>query len=124
PAVKATEATVEILQYEAICYTGLKVGQEKYFPSWELPEDHPLIQAAVEAATIALKKKPIVDKWIFGTNGSASMGRLGIPSVGFGAANEIYAHTTEEHIKVQDLLEAAVFYASIPQILLARIGKK
>ncbi|MBI4865345.1 MAG: YgeY family selenium metabolism-linked hydrolase [Candidatus Wallbacteria bacterium] len=124
PAVKDAQATVDILQYEAICYTGLKVKQEKYFPSWELPESHPLIQSAVEAATIALKKKPVVDKWIFGTNGSASMGRLGIPSVGFGAANEIYAHTTEEHIKVQDLLEAAVFYAAIPQLLLARVGKK
>ena len=117
PSVKKFKAKVEVLKYEAISWTGLKVSQEKYFPTWVLPENHKLVQAAVKAGEIALGKKPIVDKWVFSTNGVATAGRLGIPSVGFGPSNEIYAHSVNEQMPVDHLLKAAVFYAAMPQIL-------
>jgi len=117
PSVRKAKAKVEVLQYEAVCWTGLKVGQEKYFPTWVLPEKHKLVQAAVKAGTDALCRKPVVDKWVFSTNGVASAGRLGIPSVGFGPANEVYAHTVNEVMPVDHLLKAAVFYAALPQYL-------
>jgi len=117
PSVKKFKAKVEVLKYEAISWTGLKVSQKKYFPTWVLPENHKLVQAAVKAGEIALGKKPIVDKWVFSTNGVATAGRLGIPSVGFGPSNEIYAHSVNEQMPVDHLLKATVFYAAIPQIL-------
>ncbi|HBT61309.1 MAG TPA: YgeY family selenium metabolism-linked hydrolase, partial [Elusimicrobia bacterium] len=49
--------------------------------------------------------------------GVASAGRLGIPTVGFGPSNEIYAHTVDEVMPVEHLLKAAVFYAAIPRFL-------
>lgn len=117
PAVKKAKAKVEVLVYDAVAWTGLKVGQEKYFPTWVLPAAHKLVQAGVKAGTDALGKKPIVDKWVFSTNGVASAGRLGIPTIGFGPSNEIYAHTVNENMPVDHLLKAAVFYASLPQYL-------
>ncbi len=117
PAVKKTGAKVEVLYYDATAWTGLKVGQEKYFPTWVLPANHKLVQAGVKAGRIALGKNPVVDKWVFSTNGVATAGRLKIPTIGFGPSNEIYAHTVKENMPVSDLLTAAVFYAAIPQYL-------
>ena len=117
PAVKKAGAKVEVLYYDAMAWTGLKVGQEKYFPTWVLPENHKLVQAGVKAGTIALGKKPIVDKWVFSTNGVATAGRLKIPTIGFGPSNEIYAHTVNENMPVDHLVKSAVFYAAITQYL-------
>ncbi|MFA6028227.1 MAG: YgeY family selenium metabolism-linked hydrolase [Elusimicrobiota bacterium] len=116
-SVKKAKAKVHVLHYDAVCWTGLKVGQEKYFPTWVLPESHKLVKASVKAGRDALKKTPVVDKWTFSTNGVASAGRLGIPTIGFGPANEVYAHTVNEMMPVDDLLKAAVFYAALPQYL-------
>jgi len=76
-----------------------------------------MVQAGVKAGRIALGKDPIVDKWVFSTNGVATAGRLKIPTIGFGPSNEVYAHTVKENMPVSDLLKAAVFYAAIPQYL-------
>ena len=113
PSVKKYKAVVEILNYEATSWTGLKVGQEKYFPTWVMEENHPLVSAAVKAGKVALDKKPLVDKWVFSTNGVASCGRLRIPSVGFGPANEIYAHSINEQMPIDHLIKATVFYSTI-----------
>jgi len=117
PSVKKYNAKVEVLKYEAISWKGLRVSQEKYFPTWVLPESHKLVKSAVKAGEIALGKKPKVGKWIFSTNGVATAGRLKIPTVGFGPSNEIYAHSVEEQMPVEHLLRATVFYAVIPQFL-------
>ena len=117
PAVKKAGAQVEVLQYKATAWTGLEVGQEKYFPTWVLEEGHELVKAGLRAAELVHGKKQLADKWVFSTNGVASAGRLGIPTIGFGPSNEIYAHTVNEQMKVEDLLKAAVFYAALPEYL-------
>ncbi|NLO92165.1 MAG: YgeY family selenium metabolism-linked hydrolase [Elusimicrobia bacterium] len=117
PSVKKAQAAVEVLQYEATAWTGLKVGQEKYYPTWAMPENHKLVQAALKSAELVHGKPQKADKWVFSTNGVASAGRLKIPTVGFGPSNEIYAHTVNEQMAVDHLLKAAVFYAALPQYL-------
>jgi acetylornithine deacetylase/succinyl-diaminopimelate desuccinylase-like protein len=119
PSVKKWKGKVEILKYDAVAWTGLKVGQEKYFPTWVLEPNHPLVRAGVKAGTIALGKKPVVDKWTFSTNGVATAGRHGIPTIGFGPQHEIYAHQTNEVVPVDALIKATTFYAAIPQAILA-----
>jgi putative selenium metabolism hydrolase len=119
PSVRKAKARVEVLRYEAVCWTGLKVGQEKYFPTWVLSDGHPLVRAAVGAARLALGREPGVGKWTFSTNGVASAGRLGIPTVGFGPGDEVHAHTVGEFMPVEDLLKAAAFYAALPEFLAA-----
>lgn len=117
-SVKRCGARVEVLRYDAVSWKGLKVGQEKYFPTWVLPEKHRLVRAGFEAGKAALGRPPKIDKWVFSTNGVATAGRLGIPTIGFGPSDEIYAHTVNENMPVDHLLKAAVFYAAIPQFLL------
>ena len=116
-SVKAAKASVEVLEYKAVSWKGLEVGQEKYFPTWVLPEEHKLVRAGVKAGTAALGRKPEIGKWVFSTNGVATAGRLGIPTIGFGPSDETYAHTVDENMPVDHLVKAAVFYAAIPQYL-------
>jgi putative selenium metabolism hydrolase len=118
PSVKKAKGKVQILQYDAVAWTGLKVGQEKYFPTWVLEENHPLVRAGVKAGTIALGKSPRVSRWTFSTNGVATAGRHGIPTIGFGPQHEIYAHQTNEMVPFDALIKATIFYAAIPQAIL------
>ena len=55
--------------------------------------------------------------------GIATMGLHKIPTIGFGPANEIYAHTVEDQCPVDHLVKAAAFYAAFPAKYLAAIKK-
>ncbi len=114
----AEEAIVEVLTYAQPSYTGLVYPTEKYYPTWVIEEDHPLVQAAVKTYTEVFDSEPKVDKWTFSTNGVATMGRFGIPTIGFGPANEVYAHSPMDQIPVVHLVEACKFYALLPQLLI------
>lgn len=114
PSVQAAGAEVEVLDYRGVAYTGLEYPTRKYFPSWLVPEDHPAVQAGVEAARVALERDPAVGKWVFSTNGTITCGMFGIPTIGFGPANEIHAHSVDDQCPVEDLFRAAAFYAVFP----------
>jgi len=104
---------ITVLQYDAPSYTGYHCVQKKYFPTWLLPEDHPLVQAGVRAIESVRGQKPQIGRWVFSTDGVATMGRLGIPTIGFAAGNEIDAHTTQDRVKIDDLAVAAEVYAQM-----------
>ncbi len=108
------EGTVEILEYDTPSYTGLVYPVEKYYPTWVLSEDHILCKATVANFKKIFDKEPKVDKWNFSTNGIATMGLKGIPTIGFGPAHEIYAHTVLDQVPVDHLVKAAAFYATFP----------
>ncbi len=115
------DAEVELLHYDETAWTGARATQEKYFPTWVLDEDHPLVQGAAEAAAAVLSQPPAISRWHFSTNGVATMGRLGIPSIGFAPGREELAHTTEEHVSIDDLVTAAAVYSVLPEVLVERI---
>ena len=50
--------------------------------------------------------------------GAQTMGRLGIPSIGFAPGLEELAHTTQEHVKIEDLVKATAVYSLMPEFLL------
>ena len=115
--VKDLDGKVETLFYEGKSFTGLNYGMEKYYPTWKLEQDHPLVTAGVEAYTSLYHKSPLVDKWTFSTNGVAINGMYGIPCIGFGPGNEILAHAPDEKVLVSDLVSAAAFYAQLAMTL-------
>jgi len=117
------DARVEVLQYSEKSWTGLTVGQEKYYPTWVLPEEHVLTQSLAKAAEIATGHKTKIDKWTFSTNGVASMGRLGIPTIGFGPAHEVYAHSINDQVPVDHLVKAAATYAPFPEIFVKMLAE-
>ncbi len=114
PSVQKAGADVVVLDYAEKAYTGLIYPTKKYYPTWLLPEDHSAVQAGVDAARIALETEPTVGKWIFSTNGTATCGMFGIPTIGFGPAHEIHAHSVDDQCPVEDLVRAAAFYAVFP----------
>ena len=111
--VKDMDATVEVLQYEETAYTGLRYGMEKYYPTWKIEENHPLVTGAVKAFTGLFQKAPLVDKWTFSTNGVTINGYYKIPCIGFGPGNEVLAHAPNEKVPVSDLVAASAFYAAL-----------
>ena len=108
------DAEIEILTYDTPSYTGLRYPMEKYYPTWVLDEAHPLAQAAIRTYRELWDRAPVVDKWTFSTNGVASMGLMGVPTIGFGPGEEEVAHSVGERIPIHHLVEAAQFYAAFP----------
>jgi len=109
--VKEFDSNVILLQYNQPAYTGLEYGMEKYYPTWKLEEDHPIIKKAVGNYVDLFKTNPKVDKWTFSTNGVTINGYFNIPVVGFGPGNEVLAHAPDEKVPVEHLSKAAAFYA-------------
>ncbi len=111
------DAEVRVLDWKGRTWTGRDVRQEQVFPTWVLPEAHPLVGGVARAAEAVLGRAPAVSRWTFSTNGVASMGRLGIPTVGFAPGKEELAHSTNEWVAVEDLVRATAVYSLIPGCL-------
>ncbi len=114
------DAAVEVLEYDAVSWRGMRARQQKFYPTWVLPEGHGLVQGAADAVTAVMGRRPEISRWSFSTNGVASAGRLGIPTVGFAPGLEELAHTTEEWVAVDDLVRATAVYSLLPAFLAAR----
>ena len=87
---------------------------DKYFPTWTLPEDHPVLAAGAAAYRAVTGQEPEVTRWNFSTNGVTITGVHGIPCLGFGPGPESVAHTANEWVPVSDLATACAFYAALP----------
>lgn len=109
----------EILEllYDEPSHTGAVFEYEKFFPSWALEEDEAFIKAGVEAIKAIWDKDITPGKWDFSTNGNYWRGKAGIPCLGFAPGDEIYAHAVNEHVPLEDVVEATKFYALLPATL-------
>ena len=113
------EAEVEVLKYAVPSYTNFTYETEKYFPTWVLEEEHVVCKSSVETFEKLFGQKARVDKWTFSTNGIATMGMMGIPTIGFGPANEIHAHSVDDQCPVEHLVKARL-HAAFPIIYCQR----
>jgi putative selenium metabolism hydrolase len=111
------EITVEMMKYAEPSYTGFVFPVDKYFPAWALDEQHPLVQAGLEAARAIGLPDHAPGKWNFSTNGIYWMGKAGIPSIGFGPGEEETAHTTQDSVLLADVIKATEFYALLPALI-------
>ncbi len=115
--VEGMPAKVVVPYYHQKGWTGLEYGMEQYYPTWLLPENHPMVRTGVDAFTGLFGKNPKVDKWTFSTNGVTINGIYGIPVIGFGPGNEVMAHAPNEKVPVSDLVAASAFYAAFAEML-------
>lgn len=116
-AVNEETCTVEVPWYDKTTWKGTQYGQELYFPTWKIPEDHPLVLSGVAAHKALFGEAPKIDKWTFSTNAVSVCGRHGIPSIGFGPGDEKEAHAPNEKNRIADLERASAFYAMLPYML-------
>ncbi|MGE0241428.1 MAG: M20 family metallopeptidase [Parvibaculaceae bacterium] len=75
-----------------------------HYPLMYVAPDNPVVAAALAARQDALGESGEPGAWRFGVNGTF-MCRAGIPTVGLGPGNEKWAHTPDEHIRIDDLIE-------------------
>lgn len=113
-SVKSAQAEVVVLDYAVPSWRGLKYPTKKYYPTWLLPEDHPALGSGVRTFERLFEQKPTINRWKFSTNGVAVMGMHGIPCIGFGPGDEIYAHMATEQIPIEHLVKAMAWYALFP----------
>lgn len=115
---EGARAEVEVSEYEVSSYTGYRTRYREVYPPWLMEEDHPLVRAALRASERAIARRPRLITWGFSTDGVHSLGRAGIPTVGFGPGEERFVHTTDEQIRLADVVKAAKVYAQMAVELL------
>ena len=122
PSVKKHGAVVSMYSYDRPSWTGCVYKQDCYFPTWVIPEDHPVTKAMAEAYR-GMYGEPKIDKWTFSTNGVAIMGRENIPCIGLGPGKEEEAHAPNEKTWKADLVKCAAIYAALPTIYVEKYVK-
>lgn len=118
-----SDAKISIPDVVGISWKGTQFSQEAYFPTWVYEENHPLVEAAMKASKEATGKAKS-GVWSFSTNGVATAGHFGIPTIGFAPSKEELSHSSKEVLVLNDLLKAAKFYSLFPFELVDRINKK
>ena len=123
PGFLRDQITVEELFYDEPSYTGFVFPVDKYYPAWALEEKHPIVQAGQETIRQLWNETRPTSKWSFSTNGTYWAGKAGIPSIGFGPGDEIWAHTVNDQIPLQEVVDATEFYALFPKLLGEKVNK-
>jgi putative selenium metabolism hydrolase len=112
------DAEVKVTEYRSTSYVGYQSQFRNVFPAWAMPQDHPLVQATVRSVRETLGYRPRLSPWSFSTDGTYTAGVANIPTVGFGPGEERYAHTQDEQIRLNDVVDAARVYARLALELL------
>jgi putative selenium metabolism hydrolase len=123
PGFLRDQITVEELFYDDPSYTGFVFPVDKYYPAWALEEKHPIVQAGMETVKQLWNEDRPTGKWSFSTNGTYWAGKAGIPSIGFGPGDEIYAHTVLDQVPLDEVVAATEFYALFPSVLAKQVNK-
>lgn len=121
PDYLQNEIFVEELFYDTPSYTGFVFPLNKYFPPWLMEDTHPLVLAGQKAINNLWGEVRPLGTWDFSTNGTYWAGKAGIPSIGFGPGDEVTAHTIDEHVSLDDVVNATEFYAYLPATLKQKI---
>jgi len=107
------QAEVELVEDELVCYTGYHTTTKQYFPGWIIPRENWPVEAGLRALEEALDRRPEVVGWRFSTDGVATAGALGIPTIGFGPGDPSLAHQPDEHVALSDVAAAARGYCAL-----------
>ena len=113
----ATEGTeVRLLHYGLPSWRGFTYPTDKVFPAWETEEKDAAVRAAMTTAEQVLGRTPRIHRSAFSSNGCSTAGIYGIPTIGFGPADELHSHTVNDQIPLAQLEPAMAFYAAFPQV--------
>ena len=119
PELKDINFNAKIAKGDHRAYTGKVLTCNKFFPAWELEENHPFVQKALHGLRTA-GLDPNIRAYRFCTNAAYSIGVAGVPTIGFGPGAEDDAHVVNEKIKLSDLENAANGYKGIIEAVLEK----
>jgi len=112
-------ARVLIPSFEVTTYTGYKTTVERYAPAWMYSGDGEIV-TKIKDGLKEIGLTPQVTTWDWCTNGSASAGKMGIPTLGFGPGDPRKTHNVDENIEVEELVKAAKGFLKIAERLLSQ----
>lgn len=118
-SVRRGAAEVRLLHYDLPSWRGFGYPAQKVFPPWETPADSAAVRAALMTAGRVLGREPRIHRSAFSSHGCATAGIFGIPTVGFGPADEVHSHTVNDQISLSQLRPAMAFYGMFPEIYAA-----
>jgi putative selenium metabolism hydrolase len=116
PAVRAADAEVRVLDYNRASWRGFAYPTDKIFPAWETPVDSAAVRTAISTVRQVLGREPRMHRSKFSSSGCATAGLFGIPTVGFGPADELHSHSVNDQIPLAQLRPAMAFYAMFTEI--------
>jgi succinyl-diaminopimelate desuccinylase len=106
------EGTVSLATIHFVSYTGYVEDAPAIFPSFILPADHPLLNAARRVLGETLGQPPEVDVWRFATDGGR-LAAAGITTIGFGPGDPALAHTSRERMPIGALVDGLASYMAL-----------
>ncbi|MGQ9680699.1 MAG: YgeY family selenium metabolism-linked hydrolase [Candidatus Bathyarchaeia archaeon] len=115
----AYDSEIEVVEEELECYTGYKTRVKQYFPGWLMNENDKVVKDSLAILEKTVGIKPKIIGWRFSTDGVATAGILGIPTIGFGPGDPALAHQPNERISISDVVKAAEGFRSLSASLSA-----
>lgn len=112
----ASDAEVRLLHYDLPSWRGFTYPTDKVFPAWETPSSTTAVRSAAVTAERVLGRTPRTHRSAFSSHGCVTAGVFGIPTVGFGPADELHSHTVNDQIPLAQLEPAISFYAMYPEV--------
>ena len=98
-------------------HTGISDRRGLFTPGFLMDPDDPVVSSAAKAVGRRFGSGPArIRPWTFATDGGWSHGIYGIPTIGFAAGEERYAHTNRER---WDLGEAEWAFSRHSELILA-----
>lgn len=114
PQFEATVCPRKIVEQS---YTGYEKEVQKYHPPWIVDEAHHSVKKSLKALR-SIGQNPEINYWKFGTDGSMTAGLLNIPTIGYSGTEEGYAHTPEEMVNIDMMMQSLEgYYAIVAELL-------
>jgi putative selenium metabolism hydrolase len=118
---KPGDAEITVPVFNRPSHTGLVYPMRQYFPAWALPESHDLVRLGIRARQMILGEGEPPGRWMFSTNGVATMGLHDVPTIGFGPASEVHAHAPTDQCPVEHIGAAIAFYAAFTMLFAGEV---
>jgi putative selenium metabolism hydrolase len=106
------DAEVKLMEKQEKCYTGYSECLKKDLPAFYTSPNDRYVQRARRIIAATLDREPSIKPWVFATD-SACFSEIGASTFGFGPGDEKFAHTAGDHVRVDDVVDAAVVYAQL-----------
>ena len=87
--------------------------QNYIMPPFYTDKGHPFVAVLKREIARSASREPQYGAWIFGGDGTFMVNDFDIPTIGFGPADEKYAHSAHDHVLERDLMAATDVYEAI-----------
>lgn len=107
------KAEVKLIEKKETSYTGYSEKLQRIVLPFYIDPAEPHIKVAIDAVKQVLGRRPKVKPWSFATDASC-FANSGAVTFGFGPGEERFAHSSSEHVKIEDVIAATKVYARLP----------